>query len=86
MADWAVGDLALCVRSIWASRPGDTVPRSGQVGLVERVTQGANHRGLVLREFQTSNKFGWAAFAFVKITPGTEIEGVEAENRIRENA
>ena len=68
--NWQKGDLALCVNtrpsSRWQNRRG---PKSGQVATVESVTFGKTRMGLVLVEFPTSNRYGWSASRFRKITP-----------------
>lgn len=79
MADWQVGDLALCVRGgpLPGGVPHFAFPRSGQVVLVELVERWPTLQSpfgttLIFSEDLPENIGGsrcWAASRFIKVTP-----------------
>ena len=90
MADWQVGDLALCVDG---QRKPDSVgwripPKAGSVFRVTGVAiyKFAQREALALwLEGGPENNSGgpvWGATRFRKITPGADIEGFEEPRRI----
>lgn len=83
MTDWQVGDLALCVRAKYRKE------LIGKVGIVRCVVfgkcaeTGEPALGLEVEGFPNPpSGWGWMASFFRKITPGADIEGIEAEKRI----
>lgn len=93
--NWQKGDLALCVKG-GVIDPSAVSPSGWPLsGRVYRVAGAGAFRfslgvmpALWLADGPNNNSGDsvWAAMRFVKVTPGTEIEGVEAENRIKEPA
>lgn len=87
-ADWQPGDLALCVRG-GVITGGHKFPEPGRVYHVIGVrpqmwTDGETDLGLILDK-APKNRSGlpiWWHRRFIKITPGSEITGNEAEKRI----
>lgn len=85
MADWQIGDLALCVeRSVSCFNP--TIP--GHIYEVKRVWE---NKGVALdfvgifnghRSRSVCDFWGHHPSRFVKITPGSNIEGEEVERRV----
>lgn len=86
MADWQIGDLALLVRHLKPSVARRTGLRTGGVYTVTgvvfasdgrcglRVDGGVPHPRSTLQAFSAS--------AFVKVTPGANIEGFEEPRRV----
>lgn len=86
MADWQAGDLALCVRRVHSRASAQTGVRQGVVYLVTSVVMAPDGRiglrlaGCAARPYAKLRAF--PASGFVKITPGTEIEGFEEPRRV----
>ena len=87
MTDWAVGDLALCIKSgNWRPRIGHIVqtepgPNVGQCFTVRAVQMGIADPDEVYLGFH-GKRFQYAARYFRKVTPGADIEGVEEAKRL----
>lgn len=93
MSGWQVGDLALCIKlGDWKTYFESGAiskgfgPPAGAVLTVRAVYHEPRH-GIVLRflDFPDSQTPGWTGFQavrFRKVTPGTDIEGVEERRRI----
>ena len=91
--DWQPGDLALCIKmGPWRRRHSDgrfshgCGPPAGSVLTVRQVLLGV-YDEIVLRfadyaDNPVSGWRGWHASRFRKITPGTDIEGIEEPRRI----
>lgn len=81
MADWQIGDLALCVKvGLWVFRydsgkkvPGVFGPRAGQKLTVRKVTCGPDGVALKFSDFpdyrQDDHWRGYSARRFIKVTP-----------------
>ena len=91
MGDWQPGDLVLCVRGGEIACPhsdgihtGDDFPNSGVIDAVDSVgfdeMDDGTHCGCIALFFK-SGRAGVAS-RFVKITPGTEPEGIEEPRRV----
>jgi hypothetical protein len=84
MADWQKGDMALCLKQGPWSDIGFAGPRAGQVFTVSAV---AVRRGILSLLIRGDWRNPWFVTSqFRKITPGADIEGVEAERRVKEPA
>lgn len=88
MADWQVGDLALCVGDPGHDQnapSGEWIPNIGAVYTVSAVW-GWIYGDEVLLDFAEDHSplddAAWEQCAFRKITPGAAIEGVEVEHRV----
>ena len=86
--DWAVGDLALCVRLTHPFWPGQVSKRLtlGRMYFVEGVGRPVKRlggeRALILKGCSPKIQGrGWPSTMFVKITPGADIHGKEVEKR-----
>lgn len=90
MSDWQPGDLALCVKQgPWMQRfsNGGEAPCAGPMAgdvclVVDVVVSLFGDLGLFFAEWPDYSLGGqYRAERFVKITPGADIEGIEAEKR-----
>lgn len=82
MADWQIGDLALCIR---ARRHPQCVGRIFTVSAVAVGIDSDGKEGIGLRftDGPIAPTSGyWLCRTFRKITPGSKIEGVEVERRV----
>jgi hypothetical protein len=83
--DWTPGDLALCINGEgWFVLVGGEVaegahPTAGQILTVTQI--GVHALGIIGLKFQSFGQEWYEAAEFRKITPGADIQGVEAEKR-----
>ena len=90
MADWQVGDLALCVKSnweVWSDKPLCPTfgPKAGDILKVVRISV-CDYFGdpcLNFFEYGLGDEDAFAAVGFRKITPGADIEGIEVERKVK---
>lgn len=92
MSGWHVGDLALCIKQDdWRQVCADGIswptegPRPGSVHVVVKVCPApvTGVTNLFFSEFPDfTDGAGYSASRFRKVTPGTDIEGVEERRRI----
>lgn len=89
MADWQVGDLALCVlcrKEDFPEHPnwvrGESYLRNRAYYVVEGVLNHFGQIGLVVSARSPHPTGAWDHRQFRKITPGAKIEGVEVERRV----
>lgn len=86
MSDWQPGDLALCVQSGKETRKGCIYTVIRVTGPGEMAGEYMNYENFDLldfSEFGLGDMNGADARRFVKVTPGADIKGIEAEKRIR---
>lgn len=87
MMDWQPGDLALCI-SVASEYPPQVF--IGAVLTVENVwadVPGPDGELGIALDFYEADRFGddeaYGAHRFIKVTPGADTKGIEAEKRIR---
>ena len=90
MADWKIGDLALCVklgpwrRSGSGIKTDDARVRAGMVLTVRRIEQSPWGLAIWFIGIGADDDMenAYKARRFRKITPGADIEGIEVERRV----
>lgn len=90
MADWQVGDLALCVKTPVSGDGATCQVRSGQVHTVAALhtSRLTGNLGLELAGITLPHNGinAISAYHFRKITPGAKIEGIEEPRRVKVDA
>lgn len=84
MADWQVGDLALCVKIGPWEYDDDGIACAGpKAGSVHRVTRVHPLPAIWLEGWGYSGDDAFCPSRFRKITPGAKIEGIEEPRRVK---